>query len=79
MLPAITKLLPHLPRVFRNKSHAKSVSSEQTAASDTVHVSAGKHLSFRVVLLDCSELTLFAKVCTLLDFYLSGVSCIYCF
>jgi hypothetical protein len=71
MLPAITKFLPHLPRVFRHKTRAKSVSNEQNAASDIVRSSVAKHLSFRVVLLDNSELTLFAKVQILFHLFTS--------
>jgi len=62
MLPAISKLLPHLPRVFRHKLHSKPAPDEHTAASDIGTIPASKHLSVRVVLLDKSELTLYAKV-----------------
>ena len=63
MLPAITKLLPHLPRVFRQKVNAKSsVAGDQAGGSDIVTSAVSKRLSVRVVLLDRSELTLFAKV-----------------
>ena len=62
MLPAISKLLPQLPRVLRHKKHSKNAANDDASVSDVASGLMLKQQSCRIVLLDDSELTLYTKV-----------------